>query len=279
MTIKTGVGMESGRPGPGGGGKTEMGIPNPGSPRGVVLRDEARKSRHRLYPVSFVYSGSALIVLALAFRSHSASAAFASVFGFISFTLVEYLAHRYVLHGVFPRRGSWWSSFLNKAFDHLHWQHHLRPWDGNHINGTLKDTIWIVTPLAFLASTTPIHIGPAFFAGFMLGYVAEEWCHHSVHFYVFDWPWFRRLKARHHYHHSRVGADILFGLSNGFWDDVIGTGMPEATPAYCRTAKRPKEASLARIVRPLRIRFASCPMSGRHHVPRGTSNTRPEHRA
>ena len=215
-----------------------MGIPDPGSPVGVVLKDEARKSRRRLYPVTVVYSSFAAVVLALGARSHPASALLLAAAGLAFWTAVEYWVHRYILHGVFPIRDSAWSRFLNRAFDHLHWQHHLRPWDGNHINGTIFDTLWVVAPAFALSFLAPVHTVPSFLAGFILGYVIEEWCHHSVHFYLLDWSWFRGLKARHFYHHSRLGADILFGLSNGFWDDVIGTGMPapSASPAPARSS-------------------------------------------
>lgn len=214
-----------------------MGIPNPGSPRGVVLADEARKSRRRLYPVTVAYSAFAGIVLAFGIRSNPGSALFLAAAGLAFWTAVEYWVHRYVLHGIFPNKGTAWSRFLNKAFDHLHWQHHLRPWDGNHINGTIFDTLWVVAPAFGLSFLAPVHTVPSFLAGFILGYVIEEWCHHSVHFYVLDWPWFRGLKARHFYHHSKLGAEILFGLSNGFWDDVIGTGMPAPATAPTRSMK------------------------------------------
>jgi cyclopropane-fatty-acyl-phospholipid synthase len=225
-------------------GKTRMGIPNPGSPLGVVLSAEARRSRHRLYPVTAIYTSLAVVVLLLGVRSNPWAAAVLAVAGLAFWTLVEYLVHRYVLHGVFPARRSLWSRFLNKAFDHLHWQHHLRPWDGNHINGTLFDTLWVVAPAFALSLLAPLHTVPSFLAGFILGYVIEEWCHHSVHFYVLDWRWFRDLKARHFYHHSRLGSHILFGLSNGFWDDVVGTGMPAPAGSGVAPSFRPAPVRL-----------------------------------
>lgn len=244
-----------------------MGIPDPGSPLAVVLKDEARKSRRRLYPVTLIYTSFATLVLFLGASAKAETALPFAATGLVFWTLVEYLVHRYVLHGVFPIRPSLWSRFLNKAFDHLHWQHHLRPWDGNHINGTLFDTLWVVAPIWTLTFLAPIHTAPAFFSGFMLGYVIEEWCHHSVHFYVFNWPWFRGLKARHFYHHSKRGAHILFGLSNGFWDEVVGTGLPAAAPhrpvpTLASTfsparALEPIEPSLRALRRSLQIRFRS----------------------
>lgn len=253
-------------------GKTRMGIPNPGSPRGVVLSAEARRSRRRLYPVTAIYSSLAVVVLYFGVRSSPSAALVLATAGLAFWTLVEYLVHRYVLHGIFPAGASAWSRFLNKAFDHLHWQHHLRPWDGNHINGTLFDTLWVVAPAFALSFLAPVHTVPSFLAGFILGYVVEEWCHHSVHFYVLDWRWFRDLKARHFYHHSRLGTNILFGLSNGFWDDVVGTGMPgpcpgratvDAVPEPMSVSPAPVLASLRGLGRSLQIRLRSRSGRGR----------------
>jgi cyclopropane-fatty-acyl-phospholipid synthase len=276
-------------------GKAQMGIPDPGSPVGVVLADEARRSRHRLYPVTVIYSTAALLVLSFAVRSNAPVTLLMTALGFVVWTAMEYWVHRYVLHGVFPVRSSLWSRVLNKAFDHLHWQHHLRPWDGNHINGTLFDTLWVVAPAWSLSFLAPVHTAPAFFAGFFLGYVIEEWCHHSVHFYVFNWSWFRGLKARHFYHHSRHGAEILFGLSNGFWDDVIGTGMPATASgptldlarkvAPARTLDRGGSTvpSLRAMRRSLQIRFTaiSRPSEGRRPCrgPSSEGGGSPESRA
>jgi len=260
-----------------------MGIPHPGSPVGVVLKDEARRSRHRLYPVTVIYSSLALTVFFFAVRSNAPLALLMTAAGFVAWTAMEYWVHRYILHGVFPIRESRWSRFLNKAFDHLHWQHHLRPWDGNHINGTLFDTLWVVAPVWSLSFLSPVHVAPAFFAGFFLGYVIEEWCHHSVHFYVFNWSWFRALKARHLYHHSKLGNEILFGLSNGFWDDVIGTGLDAAgdsAPALARSIATdaepdaPTVASLRAMRRSLQIPFTMpcCPRRERPLFRRSPGN-------
>jgi len=56
--------------------------------------------------------------------------------------------------------------------------------------------------------------------------VVEEWTHHSVHFYHFDNPYFRYIRAHHLYHHSRRGEAIAFGLTSGAWDVACGTRIP-----------------------------------------------------
>jgi hypothetical protein len=217
--------------------KSTVGIPDPLFARGVVLADEARRSRHRLYPVSLTYSLGATAVTAFALWKKAPPPAVAAAYlaGILAWTLVEYLFHRYGLHGVFPPGPSAWSRFLHRQLDHLHWEHHQRPWDGNHINGTLRDTGPAVAVLAVLAALNG-RFGLVALAGFLQAYVAEEWIHHSVHFYTFRLRAFRWLKARHIVHHSAHGKHGSFGLSSPLWDLVLHTSPAPITPVRARSA-------------------------------------------
>src|SRR5690348_8700847 len=72
-------------------------------PFGVYKRQQARISRRRLYPVTFFYSLYAALVLIFALRSaHPAIGIIFLAAGVPVWTLVEYLFHRFVLHGRFP---------------------------------------------------------------------------------------------------------------------------------------------------------------------------------
>jgi sterol desaturase/sphingolipid hydroxylase (fatty acid hydroxylase superfamily) len=227
-------------------GKSVLGIPDPLFPKGVVLADEARKSRRRLYPVSFLYLAYALPVITLGLRSHAPRMAAAfMLMGLLAWTHLEYLVHRYVLHGRFPAGLCAVRNALHRLFDHLHYEHHQRPWDGNHINGTLKDTGVFVAIFVALSWLAPLYTWPVFVAGLLVGYVAEEWIHHSCHFYSFKGRFFRHLKSRHHYHHSRHGSDSIFGLSNGMWDAVFGTTMDAAERSRRQRHTPPHQALLA----------------------------------
>lgn len=210
--------------------KSKFGLPRPRSPLGVNLSVEAWKARHRLYPVTLLYTAYSLTVLTLALR-RGRSPFIPLVFyvaGFAAWTYVEYLAHRYVLHGAFPDGDGSVQHFLHKRFDHLHYAHHERPWDGNHISGTVKDTVAVVALVAGLSFLAPIHTLPVLFAGILQGYIVEEWVHQSVHFYHFRLPYFQYIKRHHLYHHSPHGTDVGFGLTNGLWDAVLRTRIPEA---------------------------------------------------
>lgn len=224
--------------------KSKSGLPDPEFPQGVDLAVESRKARHRLYPVSALYTAYALAILVLAFRTGRNPLAVAGFFlaGAAAWTYVEYLAHRYVLHGRFPDGQGFARHTLHKAFDHLHYEHHARPWDGDHINGTIEDTIVFMVIFAALSFLAPLHTAPVFVAGLIQAYILEEWVHHSVHFYNFTGRYFRYIKRHHLFHHSPRGSEVGFGLTNGFWDVVRGTRIPEDArrKLYGKPARTPQ---------------------------------------
>ena len=196
---------------------------------GVQHAAEAEKARRRLYPVSILYSSYALTLLAVALTRETrwVSLAFFAA-GVGAWTALEYWAHRYVLHGRFPDGPGFLTHQLHRYFDHLHLEHHKRPWDGNHVNGTTKDTLPFVLAFILLGALTPFHTMPIFVAGIMQAYIVEEWVHHSVHYCSFDSLYFRYIKRHHLYHHSPKGTHVGYGLTSGAWDVVCGTRIPEA---------------------------------------------------
>lgn len=221
--------------------KSLNGLPNPGSPQGVDLAVEARRSRRRLYPVTILYSAYSLSVLVAALVSGHNVAVVLGIFllGVGVWTYVEYLAHRYILHGCFPDGEGFVRHFLHARFDHLHYEHHERPWDGNHINGTIRDTLPVVALFAALSFLAPLHTLPVLVAGILQSYIAEEWIHHSVHFYNFRGRYFRYIKRHHLYHHSPRGSEVGFGLTNGIWDVLRHTRIPAEARARLYGGRSP----------------------------------------
>jgi sterol desaturase/sphingolipid hydroxylase (fatty acid hydroxylase superfamily) len=208
--------------------KSLSGLPNPRFPEGVDLKVEARRSRRRLYPVTLLYSAYSLGVLAFALLSGRRVPVVLGFFlaGIGLWTYVEYLAHRHILHGRFPDGRRFVQHFLHTRFDHLHYEHHQRPWDGNHINGTISDSLPLVAVVALASFLAPLHTLPVLVAGILQAYVAEEWVHHSVHFYNFRGRYFTYIKRHHLYHHSPRGSEVGFGLTNGIWDVLRDTRIP-----------------------------------------------------
>jgi dihydroceramide fatty acyl 2-hydroxylase len=196
------------------------------SPGSIRWGAEARKARRRLLPVTVVYALVTACALVIALRSSPAGAALSWLLGVAFWTWLEYMVHRYILHGVFPD-GPRLQHVLHRLFDHLHVKHHERPWDGNHINGTIKDTAPFLIPAFLLALALPPQTLLAFLCGLTQAYVAEEWVHYSVHFHHFDNRYFRYIRRHHLYHHSQRGREVGFGLTSGAWDVVFDTRIPE----------------------------------------------------
>ncbi len=189
--------------------------------------ENGRIARHRLYPVSALYTTFALGMLGLGLTAGKPVLALTWFGGGVAFwTLAEYLTHRYILHGEFPDGPGLWKHFLHVRFDHLHVQHHVRPYDANHINGTIGDTLPLLLPLVLLSFLAPPFTVSMFMAGFMQSHIVEEWVHQSVHFYDLPGPYFRYIRRHHLYHHSPAAAEVGYGLSNGFWDIICDTRIP-----------------------------------------------------
>lgn len=128
--------------------------------------------------------------------------------GFVAWSLLEYLLHRFVLHGLRPFR-DW------------HALHHARP-------TSLVASPTVVTMALFLL----LFWGPAAWAaGFLaanaltLGLVAGYGVlHHALHHWAARGAWLRRQKRWHARHHH-AGADgrICFGVTGRFWDRIFGS--------------------------------------------------------
>lgn len=200
---------------------------------GAYKRRQAAISRRRLYPVTAFYTAYSVILLTMAWRTaHPYRAVLFFLAGIPVWTLVEYLTHRYLLHGRFKRSKKWYKkwykSLANKYLDPLHWEHHERPTDGLHISGELKDLLplfVVAVPLSFIF---PFDTAPMLLAGVSQSYLAEEWIHHCIHFYNFRNPYFRHIKGYHLYHHSSAGMEMGYGITSGFWDVIFKSRFPNS---------------------------------------------------
>jgi hypothetical protein len=235
----------------------------PDIPFGTYKRQQAQISRRRLYPVTAFYSTYAFTLLLLGLRSrHPLGAVVFFALGLPVWSLVEYLFHRFVLHGRFAPGEGMIRRFMHQRLDPLHWEHHRRPLDGHHINGQLTDLLPLFLVAAPLSLVGPLYTLPMLLAGVVQFYVIEEWVHHSVHFYNFRDPYFRYMKRHHFYHHSRRGMEKGFGLTNGFWDIVFNTQQPSQTRKDAE-----KEAAIEPVLTAFAARFARrqpSPPTNRH---------------
>jgi len=207
--------------------KSVHGIPFPSYPRGVDLPREARTARSRFYPVTVLYTAYFVVVAALGLRARPwATLAYAAL-GVVLWTWLEYMVHRFVLHGRFPDGAGWLQHRLHRFFDTMHGDHHQRPWDGMYINGYL-DSLPFAVLFILLSFLAPLPTAPVMVASLLQCYVIEEWVHYTVHFHRFRSRYFVYIRRHHLYHHSPRCIETAFGLTGGLWDMILGTRVPPA---------------------------------------------------
>jgi cyclopropane-fatty-acyl-phospholipid synthase len=221
--------------------KSEVGpFPEPAFPQGIDLELEDRRARGRLYPVTVVYAVGFLVLLTLAYRSSQLADSLGFVaLGVASWTLVEYLVHRYLLHGVFPRGPGLLRRGMHELFDASHADHHARPWDGMYINGHY-DTLLAAAVLVPLSLLAPAYTASVWVATLLVCYTAEEWIHHATHFWNFRSTYFQYIRRRHLFHHSRHGAGVAYGITSGIWDGVLRTRIPSRERRLLQPRLRPR---------------------------------------
>lgn len=136
--------------------------------------------------------------------------------GFFSFTLLEYIAHRYLFH-MKPT-----NEFKRKMQYALHGLHHEYPKD--------KDRLAMPPIMSFLLAIVFFGIFYAmmntkvfgFLPGFITGYCAYIFVHFIVHAYNPPKNFFKHLWLNHAIHHYKDNTQI-FGVSSQLWDYVFGT--------------------------------------------------------
>ena len=213
----------------------------PWFPRGTIdLAAERQTALQRLRPPVAFYSSFTLLVvgMAMAYAANRALALAFFLLGVALSTPLEYFVHRRVLHGPFPDGPGFFEHILHKQFDHLHSEHHLKPWSGKTISGSLDQTLPVVLLLAAASLLTPPYTLLLTVAGVAQSYVVEEWIHYSVHFENYKSRYFRGIKKHHLYHHSPRGAEIGFWPHERHLGHLFDTRLPEDARALLYQGKK-----------------------------------------
>lgn len=136
-----------------------------------------------------------------------------SIFGLMSWTLIEYTLHRLVLHGLPP-------------FRRWHEVHHQQP-DAL----ICTPTILSGTLIALLVFLPALLLGDywracALTLGLLTGYLGYAITHHAIHHWRINHAWFKALKRQHMRHHHQ-NQSSFFGVTCRFWDDIFSTSLNE----------------------------------------------------
>jgi len=147
----------------------------------------------------------------------------------VSWTLVEYVIHRWLGHDRrFTRRS---------AFGAEHVAHHA---DGNHFAPTWKKLVFLLLVLAVVGAPALLLAGPgglAFAGSFVGAWLVYEVIHRRMHTSAGIGPyarWIRRHHFLHHFHDPRRN----FGVSSPLWDVILGTRLPPARAGRVTVPRR-----------------------------------------
>jgi sterol desaturase/sphingolipid hydroxylase (fatty acid hydroxylase superfamily) len=159
-----------------------------------------------------IYFGELTFAIALAITLLAASALKFSIAvllfccGLLTWTLAEYVAHRFVLHAIAPVQ---------------HGIHHARPQDG--VDKVFWQ-IWLAFAVAYLTT------GGAVLAGVLVAYAWYLSVHYCAHHNPAILP---ASLLKHHLDHHRF-ASRNYGVTTKLWDRLFGTMLrsSEARPDH-----------------------------------------------
>lgn len=137
--------------------------------------------------------------------------------GLFTWTLAEYVLHRFVFHYVPKAR---WAQRLHFIF---HGVHHDYPNDAKRLVMPPSASIPMATTLYLLFSLV-LSGGAlyAFFAAFLTGYLFYDISHYALHHFDFKSEFWKKLKKHHMLHHYS-DATRGYGVSSPLWDKILGS--------------------------------------------------------
>ncbi|PWQ93814.1 sterol desaturase family protein [Leucothrix arctica] len=131
--------------------------------------------------------------------------------GLVSWTLLEYVLHRFVMHGLQP-------------FSRWHAEHHQRP--RALISTPTVLSMMLITTLIFLPAfmlSDNLWSACALTLGIVIGYLSFAIVHHATHHWSTNSAWLKRRKHWHSLHHRSNKQPSCFGVTSTFWDYVFGS--------------------------------------------------------
>jgi sterol desaturase/sphingolipid hydroxylase (fatty acid hydroxylase superfamily) len=166
------------------------------------------------YMADFVFYGVTIMVLTLIVilgksTLSSIKVGLIVLLGLLSWTLIEYVLHRFVLHHLAP-------------FNHWHSAHHQQP--KALICAPTIVSASLIAVLVFLPTIliAGLQIADAYTLGVLIGYLFYAVTHHAIHHWHTKNKWLKQRKywhARHHYNTQIPN----YGVTTTFWDYLFST--------------------------------------------------------
>lgn len=161
-----------------------------------------------LYALSIVLLGLLLVTRTPA--EHALSTAAIAALGLVSWSLLEYVLHRLVLHEL-------------PIFKVWHAAHHERP-TALICTPTVLSAVLIGT-LVFMPALWLLGLWHAIALtfGVLVGYLAYAITHHGIHHWKTNNAWLKQRKHWHAMHHKPTGPRACYGVTSSFWDHMFGS--------------------------------------------------------
>jgi dihydroceramide fatty acyl 2-hydroxylase len=146
------------------------------------------------------------------------------VSGILTWTLCEYLLHRFLFH---------WETKI-PAFKRLvylfHGIHHDSPQDSTRLLMPPIPALIIagIFALIFWSVLGPVW-GPPFLAFFLIGYLTYDYTHYAIHHINPRTSLGRSIKLYHMQHHFQ-DVHSKFGVTSPLWDHCFGTASAQFDP-------------------------------------------------
>lgn len=130
--------------------------------------------------------------------------------GLGSWTAIEYVMHRFVLHGFQP-------------FRQWHAEHHHCPTKmirGTIILSGILISILVIFPALLLGD---LWRACALSLGLLTGYFGYAITHHAIHHWRIENAWLKARKRWHVQYHHHSEQPGCYGVTSSFWDNVFGS--------------------------------------------------------
>lgn len=188
-------------------------------------RTVAESVRNRLalgYPASLLVSGAGVLLAGYVLAETGLPPWLALALmggGFVLWTLLEYLLHRFVLHGLWP-------------FKAWHALHHRLPDEPIRIPLAFSVPLVLVMLIAPTLLLRNVALGAALAIGLLAGEIVQEAVHVRLHrggeggnASGSEEGWLAVRRREHGFHHAQ-DERLGFGTLSGFWDRWLGTAPP-----------------------------------------------------
>lgn len=182
----------------------------------------AKTSPWAIIPLDIIII-SALLVYGIQYAKVNIQHIWLYFIGVFSWTLIEYLMHRFAFH--FESN----SETGKKGIYLLHGIHHDFPTDGDKLYQPPLVNLIIISLLFGFFYLVMGKLVFYFLPGIITGYLLYSTIHYVIHKFKPPFEWLKPLWRHHNLHHYRY-QDKAFGVSSPFWDIIFGTLPPKEIP-------------------------------------------------